>query len=190
MSCSPGRGGNLPGKTAVPAAAPTPSAGIVVTERDIVFECSHCSGELVIDREGVGLTLACSHCGKNVIVPGHSTITPRIAPGGGGNGAAPAVPAPVPATEVPAAAPPPAPAETPPASAAQAAPDQTAQRASELRRQLKENRSQTTEMRGHVNRATIELHRLQLKLQKLVDCQTGIEADLAEVEAALKPSGD
>ena len=36
-------------------------------------------------------------------------------------------------------------------------------------------------MRGHVNRATMELHRLQLRLKKLQERQADIEAELAAI---------
>ena len=57
-------------------------------------------------------------------------------------------------------------------------PEQLTRRLEELKHQLKENMSQDTEMRGHVNRATIELHRLQLRLKKLQDRQRDIEAEI------------
>jgi primosomal protein N' len=43
--------------------------GLEIRERDIVFECPHCHGELVVDLEGAGLSLACVHCGQTVTVP-------------------------------------------------------------------------------------------------------------------------
>jgi DNA-directed RNA polymerase subunit M/transcription elongation factor TFIIS len=154
--------------------APPPSPPIVVTERDIVFDCPNCSGELVIDQEGIGLTLACSHCGKPVTVPGRSQATRA----GSGDTISPSRAAGA--------------AESAPAASTFSFEGQTveqiSQRADELKRQLTENHSQTTEMRGHVNRATIELHRLQLKLQKLLDRQTAIEAEMAAAKAALEPS--
>lgn len=155
-----------------PASAHHEPTHVVVTERDIVFDCPHCGGELVVDQEGAGMTLACTHCRKNI-----------------------AVPSPVPAGRLaaPASEPPPPPTRPQPEKAPLSRvfgfegqpPEQVAQRAEELRLQLTENRSQTTEMRGHVNRATIELHRLQLKLQKLVDRQNAIEAEMLAAKLAL-----
>ena len=58
--------------------------------------------------------------------------------------------------------------------------EQLERRLGELTHQLKENRSQDTEMRGHVNRATMELHRLQLRLKKLQERHGDIEAALAK----------
>lgn len=178
-------GGAAQGKTARGAAAPagnsSPPSPIIVTERDIVFDCPHCAGELVIDQEGAGMTLACSHCGKDVTVPGRSSVAAAAS-------GAPAAPA----------ANPPA-GNSEPATPTQATPppafnfdgqaaEQISKRMGELKLQLTENGSQTTEMRGHVNRATIELHRLQLKLQKLLDRGTAIEAELAAAKAALERS--
>ena len=42
-----------------PENAPSPdqieTAGVQVTERDIVFDCPHCGGELVVDMDGAGI---------------------------------------------------------------------------------------------------------------------------------------
>ena len=153
--------GGMSGKAA--RNAPPPSPPIVVTERDIVFDCPNCAGELVIDREGVGLTLACSHCGKSVTVPERSQVTRAT----GSTEGAPAAPT---------------------FNFEGQTAEQISQRADELKRQLTENHSQTTEMRGHVSRGTIELHRNQLKLQKLLDRQAAIEAEMTAAKAALEPS--
>lgn len=142
---------------------------VEITDRDIVFDCPHCRGELVVDQDGAGMTLACSHCGRNITVPSRVTMTasPAVRPDEG----------------------------VPPAQDPQTMmrafgfdaqpPEQVRARVDELKLHLKENQSQTTEMRGHVNRATIELHRLQLKLQKLQDRQSAIEAELLAAKAAL-----
>ena len=142
-----------------------------ITDRDIVFDCPHCRGELVVDQDGAGMTLSCSHCGRNVIVPSRVTTTsaPAVRPDDG-NAAA---------------------SQDPQAMMRvfgfdMQPPDQVRRRQDELKLHLKENQSQTTEMRGHVNRATIDLHRLQLKLQKLQDRQAAIEAELLAAKAALE----
>ncbi len=67
--------------------------------------------------------------------------------------------------------------------------EQLERRSGELKHQLKENRSQDTEMRGHVNRATMELHRLQLRLKKLQERQVDIEAELDSLKAFSKSKG-
>ena len=55
----------------------------------------------------------------------------------------------------------------------------------DLTHQLKENRSQDTEMRGHLSRATMELHRLQLRLKKLQDRQADIEAEIVALRGKI-----
>jgi hypothetical protein len=51
-------------------------------------------------------------------------------------------------------------------------------RMSELRRQLKENESQRTEVTGYINQLSIQLHRWQLRLQTLEERRKQLEADL------------
>ena len=143
---------------------------VEITDRDIVFDCPHCRGELVVDQDGAGMTLSCSHCGRNVTVPSRVTTTsaPAVRPDDGAAAAA-----------------------QDPQSMMRAfgfdlqPSDQVRKRHDELKLHLKENQSQTTEMRGHVNRTTIELHRHQLRLQKLQDRQAAIEAELLAAKAAL-----
>jgi hypothetical protein len=36
---------------------------------DIVFECPYCTKSLAIDYRGAGLTIKCTDCGRDVIVP-------------------------------------------------------------------------------------------------------------------------
>ena len=136
---------------------------LVVTERDIVFNCPNCEGELVVDLAGAGMECPCSHCGKILVVPAYR--------------AGPAA-SPIGVTLLSHDR-----LETPPAASRHFdfeghAPEQLERRLGELTHQLKENRSQDTEMRGHVNRATMELHRLQLRLKKLQERQVDIEAEL------------
>lgn len=145
---------------------------VTVTDRDIVFDCPHCRGELVVDQEGAGMSLSCSHCGRTIAIPVRPPPAQAVAAVREENASA-ALP------------------KDPRVMArlfgfdAQP-PEQVHKRAEELKLHLKENQSQTTEMRGHVNRATIELHRFQLKLQKLQDRQAAIEAELLAAKAALE----
>ena len=144
---------------------------VEITDRDIVFDCPHCRGELVVDQDGAGMTLACSHCGRNVTVPSRVTTTsaPAVRPD---DGAAAAAQDPQTAMRV--------------FGFDTQTPEQVHKRLEELKGHMKENQSQTTEMRGHVNRATIELHRLQLRLQKLQDRGAAIEAEVLAAKAALE----
>ncbi len=40
-----------------------------IKETDIVFDCPHCGKSLAIDYRGAGLTIPCTDCGKDVVVP-------------------------------------------------------------------------------------------------------------------------
>jgi hypothetical protein len=51
-------------------------------------------------------------------------------------------------------------------------------RVGELRRQLKENESQRTEVTGYINQLSIQLHRWQLRLQTLEERRQQLEKDL------------
>ncbi len=54
----------------------------------------------------------------------------------------------------------------------------SAERKSDLQRQLKENESQRTEITGYINQLNIQLHRWQLRLQTLTDRRTELSAEL------------
>ena len=139
---------------------------LVIGESDIIFACPACAGELVVDRAGVGMTVPCPHCGNPLTIPEDSPQPPALSPAVDAAPEAP-LPAPVPKRHFD--------------FVGQTA-EQIERRSSELQHQLKENRSQDTEMRGHVNRATMELHRLQLRLKKLQERQADIEAELAAIQ--------
>lgn len=132
----------------------------VITVRDIVFNCPACQSELVVDRAGEGIEVPCPHCGQSLTVPAFQAQAAGVSS---------------------VATPPEVPARTFDFSAS--SPEQLQRRLGELKHQLKENRSQDTEMRGHVNRATIELHRLQLRLKTLQERHADIEAELAAIQA-------
>ena len=171
-------------------AANTPSPSPQITARDIVFQCSNCDGELVVDQEGAGLECVCAHCGASLVIPPHSPAS-LPAPV-----TLPVLAVPLLADPLPGALPPAkttaSPVITPAVPTTPArelpphrqfdfgdqTPEQLTRRLEELKHQLKENMSQDTEMRGHVNRATMELHRLQLRLKKLQDRQRDIEAEI------------
>ncbi len=147
---------------------------MVVTERDIQFNCPSCQTQLVVDRDGAGMEVPCPQCGQRLTVPAHQSRPAAASPGG------------VPTTLRPQeSAAPEAPART--FDFSTFAPEQLQRRLDELKHQLKENRSQDTEMRGHVNRATMELHRLQLRLKKLQERHGDIEAELTAINTHLEP---
>src|SRR5947209_5819553 len=62
-----------PGKVQEPmrTADEVETQDVQVSERDVVFECLHCGGELVVDRDGAGLDVPCALCGKIVTVPAY-----------------------------------------------------------------------------------------------------------------------
>jgi chromosome segregation ATPase len=49
----------------------------------------------------------------------------------------------------------------------------------EIQRKLTENASQTTEVTGYINQASIQLHRWQLRLQQLNERKEQLEKELA-----------
>jgi predicted RNA-binding Zn-ribbon protein involved in translation (DUF1610 family) len=166
---------------------PAPDSVVAVSERDIVFNCPHCEGELVVDRDGAGMTFNCPHCGGRIAVPffrgtGPSDSVMSSSPGasdsvssssssmGGLPGAARLSGKQLPTRTV---------------DFSTMAKEDIEKRIDELKLHLKEHQSQTTEMRGHLNRAVIEMNRLQLKLQKLRERGTAIEQELASAKTFL-----
>ena len=164
---------------------PAPDSVVAVSDRDIVFNCPHCEGELVVDRDGAGMTFNCPHCGGRIAVPffrgtGAGDSVMGSSPGasdsylsssssmGGLPGAARLSGKQLPARTV---------------DFTTMSKDDIEKRVDELKLHLKEHQSQTTEMRGHLNRAVIEMNRLQLKLQKLRERGTAIEQELAAAKA-------
>ena len=154
-----------------------------ITDRDIVFDCPHCNGELVVDKAGAGMVFDCSHCGKPVTVPVNQereiqnsmpALDARSAPVPGEAGQIDA------GTQVQ--------VSKNVYDFSQRSVEDVEKRLNELKFQYKENSSQRTEMRGHINRAQIELHRYQIKLQKLVDRQLDMEAEIRSAQARLSDS--
>jgi chromosome segregation ATPase len=56
---------------------------------------------------------------------------------------------------------------------------------SDLQRALRESQAQTTEVRGHIHHATIQLHRYQLKLEVIQERQSELKAELDALQRAL-----
>ena len=134
---------------------------VVVNEHDIIFNCPNCQGELVVDREGEGMTVPCSHCGNALTIPGYQKAPPHVE-----------------TTAVAAAEPADPSLPKRHFDFNETSREDLERRFNELKHQLKDNRSQDTEMRGHVNRATMELYRLQLKLKKLQERHLDIGAEI------------
>ncbi|MBE7158976.1 MAG: hypothetical protein INR62_11185 [Rhodospirillales bacterium] len=148
-----------PGSLALePATGSKPAPAI--SDRDIIFTCPNCQGQLVVDRDGAGLTVPCSHCGQALTIPDYQA--PPIAE----------------TSSLAAEAADPTSPHKRHFDFRDKPREELERRFNELKHQFKENRSQDTEMRGHVNRATMELHRLQLKLKKLQERHLDIGAEI------------
>jgi hypothetical protein len=59
---------------------------------------------------------------------------------------------------------------------------ETDKRLAELRRQMKENESQRTEITGYINQLSIQLHRWQLRLQTLNERKAQVEQELRDAK--------
>jgi hypothetical protein len=148
----------------VPSPDQIETAGVQVTERDIVFDCPHCGGELVVDMDGAGMEVNCTLCGGGLKVPEYGgpsleflqAATAKLAKAVQG--------------------------------ARNAAPkkfhfegrprDELKHRQNELQRAILESQAQTTEVKGHIHHATIQLHRYQLKLEVIQERQAELKAEL------------
>jgi hypothetical protein len=155
----------------VPSPERIETAGVQVTERDIVFDCPHCGGELVVDMDGAGMEANCTLCGGGLIVPEYygpslqflQVATAKLAKAVQG--------------------------------ARNAAPkkfhfdgrprDELKRRQNELQRAILESQAQTTEVKGHIHHATIQLHRYQLKLEVIQERQSELKAELNALLQAL-----
>jgi hypothetical protein len=147
--------------------------GLEITERDIVFECPHCHGELVVDLEGAGLSLTCVHCGRTVTVPEYhgpslhfleaatSKLTEALRNARKGS---------------------PRKLDFSNHSAAE-----LVKRRADLERQSQEIQAQSAEIRGQVNHSLIQLHRYQLKLDMLNESQAELETELKAIAERLSP---
>jgi len=147
------------------------TAGVQVTERDIVFDCPNCGGELAIDMDGAGMEVNCAHCGKALKVPEYHGPSLQFLQA----------------------------ATSKLAKAIQAArnaspkkfhfegraPEDLHRRQAELQRVLRESQTQLTEIRGHIHHATIQLHRYQLKLEVIQERQSEFKAELEAINQAL-----
>ncbi len=140
------------------------SAEIEISERDIVFECPHCRGELVVDRDGAGLVVNCVFCRQPVTVPSYTGPSLHYLQ-----------------------------AATAKLSDALRTTrtsnpknyrfegrtrEELNLRAKELQAQLRDVQSQASEVRGLLNHARIQLHRYQLKLEMLHERQSELKSEL------------
>ena len=143
---------------------------IQVSERDVVFECPYCGGELVIDRVGSGLDVPCALCGKIVTVPAYQgpslqflqTATARLADALRQTRAAPPIRF----------------------SFAGKTRAGLEKRHQELERLLRETRNQLNELRGLLNHSRIQVHRYELKVEMTEAKLEELEAELAALKEA------
>ena len=146
-------------------------AGVQVTERDIVFDCPHCGGELIVDMDGAGMEVACALCNGAIVIPEYhgpslyflQAATAKLT------------------------------------KAIQTArnaspkkfhfeghsPEELQRMESELQRALRESQAQMTEVRGHIHHATIQLHRHQLKLEVIQERQSELKSELDALQRVL-----
>ena len=64
----------------VPSSPKLPSEVLTQTD-DITFDCPFCDHELVVDKSGTGMAIACPSCGKTIVIPEPATpVHPANAP--------------------------------------------------------------------------------------------------------------
>jgi predicted RNA-binding Zn-ribbon protein involved in translation (DUF1610 family) len=157
-------------QTPMPSPDEVETQGIQVSERDVVFACPRCHGDLVVDRDGAGMVLDCAFCGQSVTVPpyeGASLLFLQAATAKLAN-----------ALE----------------QSRQAAPKQfsfsgkssadLAKRRHELQRLLRDTHNQLNEYRGFLNHSKIQVHRYHLKVEMMETKLKEVRAELAALEGS------
>ncbi len=168
--------------------ANTPTPDVELTPSDIQFECPCGKNYIVIDEAGGGLELPCPFCQDPIMIPYRKDLETAQAAK-----TEAAIQSQLPLTEKPTP-------ETTGANASTKAespteplptfdfsdnsPAELAETMTSVKDRMKENASQRTEVQGHLNRATIDVHRRTLQMQKLVDRQAKIEAEYKALRAA------
>ena len=161
-------------QASVPSPDQIETAGVQVTERDIVFECPHCGGELAVDMDGAGMEVNCAHCGTKLVVPEYHGPSLQFLQA----------------------------ATSKLAKAIQAArnatpkkyqfegltSDELKRRQNELQLVLREIQTQVNEVKGHIHHATIQLHRYQLRLEVIQERQSELKAELDALTQVLEPT--
>lgn len=156
----------------VPSPDQIESAGVQVTERDIVFDCPNCGGELAIDMDGAGMEVNCAHCGTKLTVPEYHGPSLQFLQA---------------ATSKLAKAIQAARTATPKTYQFEGlTADELNRRQTELQRSLRETQTQLTEVKGHIHHAAIQLHRYQLRLEVIQERQSELKAELEALMLALK----
>jgi len=145
----------------VPSPDQIETAGVQVTERDIVFDCPKCGGELAIDMDGTGMEVNCAHCGNALQFLQAATSKLAKAIQAARN------------------------ASPKKFRFEGRTRDDLNRRQNELQRALRESQTQLTEIKGHIHHATIQLHRYQLKLEVIQERQSELKAELDALIQAL-----
>jgi DNA-directed RNA polymerase subunit RPC12/RpoP len=157
------------------------SEELVISSRDILFECPSCGKSLVVDEAAQGLTIECPQCHINVIVPPkpHAAVTPPPSSSAASGKAA-----------TPAAAAPPSTAQRTETS------DMAAlhQRLVTLANQFKEVQTQWTEVTNRVAAHINEINRELISLGRLETSQKQILSEwnhiVAQIAAATQTPSD
>ena len=235
------------------AAAPNPAGGaeesLEITDRDIIFDCPRCYGELIVDRDGEQMETSCIHCGATLLVPKYmgppskvGKVQAQYAPGTSATGtpigtnseyrpvtqdytsgpstgdfatgataqmirnlAETVIPTVGPVTGEDLPAPTPEPthgtsdvatfmkpdgsltdeviAEMRELNIAELDMDTVVTKLETIRRHLKENNSQVTEVTGYVNQTSIKLHRFKLQLERLKKRNLEIHKEMRALKA-------
>jgi hypothetical protein len=140
---------------------------VEISERDIVFECPHCRGELVVDLDGAGLQLACTLCGGEVTIPPYKgpslqylqAVTAKLTEAIREQRQSPST------------------RFNFEGEAAEA----LAARRKELERNLRESEALAAEIRSQIHHATIQLHRHRLRLEMLQQKRNELERELEAI---------
>jgi hypothetical protein len=155
-------------QTPMPSADEVETKGIQVSERDVVFACPHCNGDLVVDRDGAGMEVNCAFCGQMVTVPPYEgasllflqAATAKLAD----------------ALEQSRQA---APKQF---SFSGTSPADLVKRRQELQRLLRDTHNQLNEYRGLLNHSKIQVHRYLLKVEMTETKLKEVRAELAALE--------
>ena len=145
--------------------------GIEVTERDVVFECPHCGGELVVDRDGSGLEVPCALCGQTVTVPAYQGPSLRFLQAATAKLAN--------ALQHSRNAPPKR------FSFAGKSVAELERRRQELQILIRETRNQISELRSLLNHSRIQVHRYQLKVEMTEAALEERKSELAALDEAM-----
>jgi DNA-directed RNA polymerase subunit RPC12/RpoP len=147
------------------------SEEVVITPRDILFECPACGKSLVVDEAAEGMIVECPQCHTNVIVPPKPTAGAPAAPAK----SAPAKP------EAP---------QPPPSSATGLPAAAMVEKLTKLTDQMKELQAQRTEISNRIgsrlndlNRDLVLLARLETSQQQILSEWKQLLQQLAGAEA-------